>query len=56
MPRDAKLNLRIKSTLKAKLERLAKQDRRTLSAYVENVLDEHVKRVSGHKGQEVSGH
>ena len=37
MARNAKLNLRIKSTLKAKLEKLAKQDRRTLSAYVERV-------------------
>ena len=32
--------------LKAKLEKLAKQDRRTLSAYVEKVLDEHVQSAS----------
>jgi predicted DNA-binding protein len=42
MVRNAQLNLRIKPELKAKLEKLAKQDRRTLSAYVEKVLDEHV--------------
>ncbi len=47
MARNAQLNLRIKPTLKAKLEKLAKQDRQTLSAYVERVLDEHVKGVLG---------
>jgi hypothetical protein len=49
MARDAQLNLRIKPVLKARLEKLAKQDRRTLSAYVENVLDEHVKTSSSKK-------
>jgi predicted HicB family RNase H-like nuclease len=39
MVRNAQLNLRIKPELKAKLYKLAKQDRRTLSAYVEKVLD-----------------
>ena len=38
------MNLRIKPTLKAKLERLAKHDRRTLHAYVEKLLNDHVKR------------
>jgi hypothetical protein len=47
MARDAQLNLRMKPALKAKLEKLAKQDRRTLSAYVERVLDEHVKGALG---------
>jgi len=37
------MNLRIKPTLKAKLERLAKHDRRTLHAYVEKLLNDHVK-------------
>jgi hypothetical protein len=49
MARNAQLNLRIKPVLKARLEKLAKQDRRTLSAYVENVLDEHVKTSSRKK-------
>jgi hypothetical protein len=35
--------------LKAKLEKLAKQDRRTLSAYVEKVLDEQVESASSRK-------
>jgi hypothetical protein len=35
--------------LKDKLEKLAKQDRRTLSAYVEMILDEHVERASSRK-------
>ena len=38
------MNLRIKPTLKAKLERLAKHDGRTLHAYVEKLLNDHVKR------------
>jgi hypothetical protein len=43
MARNAQLNLRVRSTLKAKLEKLAKEDRRTLSAYVEKLLEDHVK-------------
>jgi hypothetical protein len=42
MARNAQLNLRVKPTLKAKLEKLAKEDRRTLSAYVEKLLEDHV--------------
>jgi predicted transcriptional regulator len=42
MARNAQLNLRVKSTLKAKLEKLAKEDRRTLSAYVEKLLEDHI--------------
>jgi hypothetical protein len=49
MARDAQLNLRIRPALKGKLEKLAKQDRRTLSAYVEKVLDEYVKGASSRK-------
>ena len=45
MARSAHLNLRVRPTLKAKLEQLAKQDRRTLSAYVEKLLEDHVKGV-----------
>ena len=44
MSRIAHLNLRVRPTLKAKLEKLAEQDRRTLSSYVEIVLEEHVKK------------
>lgn len=43
MARNAQLNLRVKPALKAQLEKLAKEDRRTLSAYVENLLEDHVK-------------
>jgi hypothetical protein len=42
MARNAQLNLRVRPALKAKLEKLAKQDRRTLSAYVEKLLEDHV--------------
>ena len=38
----AQINLSVRPSLKAKLEKLAKQDRRTLSAYVENLLEDHV--------------
>jgi hypothetical protein len=37
------MNLRVRPALKAKLEKLAKKDRRTLSAYVEKLLEYHVK-------------
>jgi hypothetical protein len=37
------MNLRVKPALKAKLEKLAKIDRRTLSAYVEKLLEDHVR-------------
>jgi hypothetical protein len=46
MARNAQLNLRVKPALKAQLERLAKEDRRTLSAYVEKLLEDHVERAS----------
>jgi hypothetical protein len=36
------MNLRVRPALKAKLEKLAKEDRRTLSAYVEKLLEDHV--------------
>ena len=42
MARIAQINLRARPSLKAKLEKLAKQDRRTLSAYVEKLLEDHV--------------
>jgi hypothetical protein len=37
MARIAQINLRARPSLKAKLEKLAKHDRRTLSAYVEKL-------------------
>ena len=43
MARNAQLNLRVRPALKAKLEKLAKEDRRKLSAYVEKLLEDHVK-------------
>jgi predicted transcriptional regulator len=36
------MNLRVRPALKAKLEKLAKEDRRTLSAYVEKLLEDYV--------------
>jgi hypothetical protein len=42
-PNDKQIpQLRI-TALKAKLEKLAKEDRRTLSAYIEKLLEDHVK-------------
>jgi len=46
MARNAQLNVRIRAALKAKLERLAKEDRRTVSAYVEKLLEDHVEDAS----------
>ena len=46
MARNAQVNLRVRPTLKAKLEKLAKEDRRTLSAYIEKLLEDHVKSTS----------
>ena len=43
MARSAHMNLRVRPALKAKLEKLAKEDRRTLSAYVEKLLEDHIK-------------
>jgi predicted transcriptional regulator len=40
--RIAQLNLRVRPSLKARLEKLAKQDRRTLSAYIEKQLEDPV--------------
>jgi hypothetical protein len=42
MARTAQMNLRVRPGLKAKLEKLAKEDRRTVSAYVEKLLEDHV--------------
>ena len=42
MARSAQMNLRVRPALKAKLEKLAKGDRRTLSAYVEKLLEDHI--------------
>ena len=46
MARSAQMNLRVRPVLKAKLEKLAKEDRRTLSAYVEKLLEDYVKSAS----------
>ena len=43
MARNTHLNLRVRPTLKTRLEKIAKEDRRTLSAYVEKLLEDHVK-------------
>jgi hypothetical protein len=49
MARIAQINLRVRPSLKAKLEKLAKQDRRTLSAYVEMLLEDHASRKGGRR-------
>ena len=46
MARNAQVNLRVRPTLKTKLEKLAKEDRRTLSAYIEKLREDHVKSTS----------
>ena len=46
MARSAQMNLRVRPALRAKLEKLAKEDRRTLSAYVEKLLEDHIRRAS----------
>jgi hypothetical protein len=46
MARSAQVNLRVRPALKAKLDKLAKEDRRTLSAYIEKLLEDHVKSTS----------
>jgi hypothetical protein len=51
MARNAQLNLRVRSALKAKLEELAKEDRRTLSAYIENLLEDHTIKAERRKAQ-----
>jgi predicted HicB family RNase H-like nuclease len=40
--RSASVGLRIKPSLKAALERLARADERTLNFYIERVLETHV--------------
>jgi hypothetical protein len=40
--RSAQINFRVRPALKARLEKLAKQNRRTLSTYVGKLLDDHV--------------
>jgi hypothetical protein len=52
--RSAQMNLRVRPALKAKLEKLAKKDRRTLSAYVEKLLEDHVKSASQIGADQVS--
>ena len=46
MARSAQMNLRVRPTLKARLEKLAREDRRTLSAYVKKLLEDHVRTAS----------
>jgi hypothetical protein len=36
----------VRPTLKVKLKRLAKEDQRTLNAYVEKLLEDHIKSAS----------
>jgi len=41
--RGARINIRARPALRAALAELARQDGRSLSAYIERVLDEHVR-------------
>jgi hypothetical protein len=50
--RIAQINLRVRPSLKAKLEKLAKQDRRSLSAYVEMLLEDHVTKQEGRRAKQ----
>ncbi|KAB2916746.1 MAG: ribbon-helix-helix protein, CopG family [Hyphomicrobiaceae bacterium] len=51
MTKTAALSIRIEPELKAALERLAKDDRRSLASYVEIALQEHVDRKSARRGK-----
>ena len=42
MARDTSVNVRVTAEMRAKLEKLAEDDKRSLSGYVEKVLREHV--------------
>jgi hypothetical protein len=56
MARIAYINLSVRPALKAKLEKLAKEDRRSFSSYVKMVLEDHVKaRQASSKGVEQIG-
>jgi hypothetical protein len=52
MARIAQINLRARPSLKAKFEKLAKHDRRTLSAYVEKLLEDHVTEQERRRGKQ----
>ena len=45
MARSAPISLRVEPALKAALEKAAEADRRTLAAYIEIVLSEHVEQL-----------
>ena len=45
--RSAPLGLRIRPSLKAALDTLARYDKRTLASYVELILEEHVEQQRG---------
>jgi predicted HicB family RNase H-like nuclease len=47
--RSASVGLRIKPSLKAALERLARAEERTLNFYVERILEAHVEAQAGAK-------
>ena len=47
--RTAPLGLRIRPSLKSALEKLAKDDKRTLAAYIEIVLEAHVEQAESGK-------
>jgi predicted HicB family RNase H-like nuclease len=48
--RDARINIRARPALRAALVELARRDGRSLSSYVERVLDEHVRSRAERRG------
>jgi predicted transcriptional regulator len=51
MRRTDPISFRIKAEIKAELERLAKADKRSLSAYIEMALEEHIERLKRQAGK-----
>jgi predicted transcriptional regulator len=51
--KTAPLSIRIRPDLKAKLEQLAEEDRRSLAGYVELVLERHAEERTQKRGKKV---
>jgi predicted HicB family RNase H-like nuclease len=49
MARETSINVRVTADLRVKLEKLATDDKRSLSGYVLKVLQEHVEQISKRK-------
>ena len=53
--RDARLGIRLHANLRDALERLAEEDGRSISQYVERVLAEHVRQKGAASGKQKRG-